>query len=148
MSGEDESGALGDLLAANTGSTLGGGGPSPLRDLSSILRDAPGHFMIDLDQAPRAIADFRHAAQAMRDLMDDANIMAANTSPPGIDAVSMNVVTEMGRWACSSEPGSLLSAMEQGSTRLEEAADALERSLRAYRQTDESSAVDPRPLEL
>lgn len=119
-----------------------------LRELSSILVSTPGHFQIDLDQAPRAIADFRHAAQALRDLMDDADILAANLNPPGLDAVSRNVVAEVGRWACGDEPGSLLSAMEQGSARLEEAADALERSLRAYRQTDEISAVNHRPLEL
>jgi hypothetical protein len=145
----DEGGGIGDLLAANTASAPlpGSGGPAQLQDLSSILQGSSAHFQIDLELAPRAIADFRHAAQAMRELMDDA-MNIATVSPPGVDAVSMNVVAEICRSASGSEPGSLRWAMEQGSMRLEEAANALERSLRTYRQADENSPVDPRPLEL
>jgi hypothetical protein len=111
-------------------------GPAPVEDLASILLDPAQHFRLDLDQAPQAIATFRQVAQEMRDLMVEA-AQLANVTPPGLDAVSINAAREIGQWAASEEPGSLRSALESGAIQLEKAADALERSLTVYRNTDE-----------
>jgi hypothetical protein len=111
-------------------------GPAPVEDLASILLDPAQHFRLDLDQAPQAIATFRQVAQEMRDLMVEA-AQLANVTPPGLDAVSVNAAKEIGQWAASEEPGSLRSALESGAIQLEKAADALERSLAVYRNTDE-----------
>jgi hypothetical protein len=110
--------------------------PMPVQDLSSILLDPAHHFQLDLDQAPKAIAAFRQAADQLRDLKDVASRLA-NVAAPGLDAVSINAVKEIGQWAVSREPGSLRSALESGALQLEKAADALERSLVTYRNTDE-----------
>jgi hypothetical protein len=64
-------------------------GPAPVRDLSSILLDPTQHFQLDLDQAPKAIAAFRQAAEGLRDLMDETHRLG-QVRPPGIDAVSIN----------------------------------------------------------
>ncbi|MGH3427202.1 MAG: hypothetical protein ACRDRI_01745 [Pseudonocardiaceae bacterium] len=122
-------------------------GPVPMRDLGSILLDPTQHFQLDLDQAPQAIAAFRHAADKMRNLMDEARRLG-NVKPPGLDAVSINAAKEISQWAVSEEPGSFQSAMESGAIQLENVANALERSLRTYRQTDESNAAQLRSREL
>lgn len=146
MSSHGDRSSIEDLLAGNTGTEPPGAAAPALRDLSSILAGAPGHFRIDLERAPRAIADFRHAAAAMRDLRDDTALLA-EFNAPGLDAVSVNVVAEIKHWAIGAEVGSLRPALEQGAARLEEAAEALERSLRVYRRTDHFPAADPTPLE-
>ena len=112
----------------------------PIHDLSSILRDPTRHFQLDLDQAPKAIAAFRQAAERLRDLMDEATRLA-NIRPPGVDAVSINAVKEMGQWAISAHPGTLQWALESGAVQMEEIADALERSLATHRITDEANAA-------
>jgi hypothetical protein len=116
------------------------GGPAPVQDLTSILLDPAHHFRLDLDQAPQAIAAFRQVAHGMRDLLVEA-AQLANVTPPGLDAVSVNAAREIGQWAVSEEPGSLRSALESGAIQLERAADALERSLAIYRNTDEVNAA-------
>jgi hypothetical protein len=122
-------------------------GLPPIQDVASILFDPAQHFRLDLDQAPQAIAAFRQVAHEMRDLVVDA-MKLANIPAPGIDAVSVNAVREIGQWAVSDEPGSLRSALESGAIRLEKAADALERSLDTHRQTDEVNAAHLSRLEL
>lgn len=97
------------------------------------------HFQIDLDQAPQAIAAFRHASEQLRDLMRDAEKLA-NIPAPGWDAVSLNAVKEIGQWAAGNEPGSLRSALESGAIELEKVATALERSVQAHRNTDDANA--------
>jgi hypothetical protein len=114
-------------------------GPAPVRDLSSILLDPAQHFQLDLDQAPKAIAAFRQAAEGLRDLMVETNQLADIRSP-GLDAVSLNAVTEIGEWASSGRPGSLRAALESGAMQLEKTANALEQSLATYRNTDEVNA--------
>ena len=115
-------------------------GPAPIQDLSSILLDPTQHFQLDLDQAPQAIAAFRQTAEDLRDLMVDA-MSLANVRAPGLDAVSINAAKEIGQWAAGADAGSLRSALESGAIQLEKAADALERSLATYRNTDEANAV-------
>ncbi|MGH3766270.1 MAG: hypothetical protein ACRDTX_14160 [Pseudonocardiaceae bacterium] len=115
-------------------------GPAPIQDLSSVLRDQADHFQLDLDQAPKAIAVFREAAQGLRDLQDDASGLV-NIRPPGLDAVSINAAKVIGQWAASTAPGSLRAALESGAMQLEQVADALERSLAVHRNTDEASAT-------
>ncbi|MBV9162647.1 MAG: hypothetical protein JO309_00190 [Pseudonocardiales bacterium] len=115
-------------------------GPAPVEDLASILLDPAQHFRLDLDQAPQAIATFRQAAHEMRDLKFEVGRLA-NVPAPGLDAVSINAAREIGQWAASEEPGSLRSALESGAIQLEKAADALERSLALYRNTDEVNAA-------
>lgn len=115
-------------------------GPAPMQDLASILGDPGQHFQLDLDQAPQTIAAFRQAAQGMRDLMDQAG-MLANVPAPGLDAVSINAAKEIGQWAASEEPGSLRWALESGAVQLDKAAKALEQSLATHRNTDEVNAA-------
>jgi hypothetical protein len=115
-------------------------GAAPIQDLPSILRDPAQHFHLDLDQAPKAIAAFRQAAEGLRDLMDDATRLV-NIRPPGVDAVSVNAAKEIGQWAVSGEPGTLQWALESGALQMEKIADALERSLVAHRNTDEANAA-------
>jgi hypothetical protein len=115
-------------------------GPVPIQDMTSILRDPAQHFQLDLDQAPKAIAAFREAAERMRKLMDDA-LRLANVPAPGLDAVSINAAKAIGHWAVSEEPGSLRWALESGAVQLEKTADALEQSLAAHRNTDEVNAA-------
>ncbi|MBV8995334.1 MAG: hypothetical protein JO287_16925 [Pseudonocardiales bacterium] len=115
-------------------------GPVPVRDLSSILLDPAQHFQLDLDQAPKAIAAFRQAAEGLRDLKREVGRLA-HIAPPGRDAVSINAAKEIGQWAVTEEPGSLRSALESGAMQLEKTADALEQSLATYRNTDELNAA-------
>jgi hypothetical protein len=122
-------------------------GPVPMQDMASILLDSTQHFRLDLDQAPQAIAAFRHVAHELRELMIEARRLG-NVEPPGTDAVSINAAKEIGQWAVSEEPGSFQSAMESGAAQLEKAADALERSLQTHRQTDEANAAPLRSREL
>lgn len=114
-------------------------GPAPIRDLSSVLFESTRHFQIDIDQVPKAIAAFRQAAEGLRDLMDDAERLSS-IRPPGLDAVSINAAKEIGRWAISEEPGSLRWAVASGAVQLEKTADALERSLATYHDTDSTNA--------
>ncbi len=114
-------------------------GPARVQDLASILGDPTQHFQLDLDQAPKAIAAFRQVAQGMRDLMDQARLLA-NVPAPGLDAVSINAAKEIGQWAASEEPGSLRWALESGAVQLDRAANALEQSLAIHRSTDEANA--------
>lgn len=144
MSESEGSGGFGEILAA--GATPGA--PSapvaaPMGDLSSILMGSPGLFQVHLEQAPQAIDAFRRAAEQMRRLWREAR-MLADISPPGLDAVSLNAVTEIGRWAVGDDSGSLRSVLDQGMRRLDEAADALERSLQTYQQADQSHGFGPR----
>jgi hypothetical protein len=97
-------------------------------------------FQLDLDQAPQAIAAFRQAAEELRDLKREASRLA-EVRAPGSDAVSINAAKEIRQWAASEEPGSLRWALESGAIELEKTADALERSVATYRNTDEASAA-------
>ncbi|MFZ0118177.1 MAG: hypothetical protein WAN20_15050 [Pseudonocardiaceae bacterium] len=115
-------------------------GPAPVQDLTSILGDSAQHFQLDLDQAPQAITAFRQVAQGMRDLMDQAGLLA-NVPAPGLDAVSINAAKEIGQWAVREEPGSLRWALESGADQLEKTAKALEQSLATYRNTDGANAA-------
>jgi hypothetical protein len=115
-------------------------GPAPIRDLSSILLDPTQHFQLDLDQAPKAIAAFREAAAGLRDLMDEAQRLG-QVSPPGVDAVSINVTKVINQWASGEEPGSFRWSLDSGAIQLEQAATALERSLAVHRNTDEANTA-------
>jgi hypothetical protein len=123
------------------------GGPAPVQDLASILGDPAQHFQLDLDQAPQAIALFRQAADRLRDLEDSA-AQLASIPAPGLDAVSINAVKEIGQWAAGNDPGSLRSALESGAVELEKVAKALEQSVQAHRNTDEANAGLLRQQEL
>ncbi|MGH3683628.1 MAG: hypothetical protein ACRDRE_21380 [Pseudonocardiaceae bacterium] len=127
-------------------------GSASLLEVASILRDftpysQAQYFQLDLDQAPQAIATFRQVAEEMRDLMYRAGRLAT-VAAPGTDAVSVNAAKEIGRWAASEEPGSLRSALESGARELEKTADALERSLTTYRNTDEANTAQLRRSQL
>jgi hypothetical protein len=114
-------------------------GPAPVRDLSSILLDPTQHFQLDLDQAPKAIAAFRQAAEGLRDLMDETHRLG-QVRPPGIDAVSINAAKVINRWA-SGGAGSLQASLESGAMQMEKVADTLEQSLTGHRNTDEANAA-------
>jgi hypothetical protein len=122
-------------------------GPAPLLDMTSILHDAAQHFQLDLDQAPQAIIAFRQAAREMRDLMYETSRLA-DIPAPGLDAVSVNAAREIGQWAIGEEPGSLRWALDSGAIQLEQAADALERSLATHQNNDEANAAHLRRSEL
>lgn len=79
----------------------------------------------------------------MRDLMLAAT-RPADVPVPGLDAVSINVAREIGRWAASDEPDWLHWALESGATQMEGSADALERSLATCRDTDQTNAAQLR----
>jgi hypothetical protein len=115
-------------------------GPAPVQDISSILLDPAQHFQLDIDQAPKAIAAFRQAAEGLRDLMVDA-MRLANVRAPGLDAVSINAAREIGQWAAKADAGSLRSTLESGAIQLEKAADALEQSLATYRNAEEANVA-------
>lgn len=131
----------------------GCGGPTPsngsasVQELDPILDGSAQHFQIDLDQAPQAITRFQQAAQDMRDLMMEAADLI-NLKAPGLDEVSINAANEISRWTSTGEPGSLLPALESGAIQLEQAAEALQRSLALHRDTDEASAAQLSRLEL
>ena len=72
--------------------------------------------------------------------MDQASRLA-DVPAPGLDAVSINAAQEIGQWAISEEPGSLLWALASGAVQLEKTADALERSLATHRNSDEVNAA-------
>lgn len=122
-------------------------GSASFQDLAPILDGSAEHFRIDLDQAPQTIARFQQAAQEMRDLMREAAELF-NVTPPGLDAVSVDAATEIRQWSVSGEPGSLLPALESGAIQLEQAAEALQRSLALHQDTDETSAAHLSRLEL
>lgn len=122
-------------------------GPAPVQDISSVLLDPAQHFQLDIDQAPKAIATFRQAAEGLRDLKREVGRLA-HIAPPGRDAVSINAAKEIGQWAVTEEPGSLRSALESGAMQLEKTADALEQSLAIYRNTDELNATHLRRTQL
>jgi hypothetical protein len=114
-------------------------GPTPIQDLTSVLHDPAQHFQLDVDQAPKAIAAFRQAAHDLRGLMDVAERLALVNSP-GLDAVSIDAAKVIGQWAAGG-PDSLHGSMESGAIEMEKVADALERSLTAHRNTDESNSA-------
>ncbi|HET9256575.1 MAG TPA: hypothetical protein VFO16_15445, partial [Pseudonocardiaceae bacterium] len=84
------------------------------------------------------------AAGELRDLLDETRRLVS-ISPPGTDAVSVNAAKVIGQWA-GGGPNSLGGALESGAMELEKAADALERSLAAHRNTDDASAARLRQL--
>jgi phosphate uptake regulator len=122
-------------------------GSAPLLDMASILEGSAQHFQLDLDQAPKAIATFRQVAHDLRILRAEARRLA-EVPAPGLDAVSINAAREIGQWAGSEDPGSLRWALASGALELEKAADALERSLATYRDTDEGNAARLRRSQL
>ncbi|MGH3833007.1 MAG: hypothetical protein ACRDRS_21640 [Pseudonocardiaceae bacterium] len=121
--------------------------PPGTQDVSSILLEGAQRFQLEPDQAPPAIANFRQAAQRMRDLMVEA-VRLTNVPAPGLDAVSLNAALEIGRWAGNDEPGSLRWALDSGAIQLEQSAEALEQSLASYQSTDEANAAQLRGSEL
>ncbi len=121
--------------------------PAPIQELTSILRDPAQHFQLDLDQAPQSIALFRQAAERLRDLKRAAGQLT-NIPAPGLDAVSINAVQEIGQWAAGNDPGSLRSALESGAIELEKVADGLELSVQAHRNIDQVNAAQLRQQEL
>jgi len=114
----------------------------PFGDGTNILRaGAVGHFRVDVDRAPQAIAAFQKAADDMRTLLKRAQDLA-NIPAPGLDAVSVNAVREMGQWAVGPD-GSLRAALLGGSARLEDAARELQRQLDAHLQAEQASTMRP-----
>lgn len=103
-----------------------------------------GSYSVDVERAPQAIADLRHAAQALKDEARNAWNLA-NITPPGLDVVSANAVRCFVD-AAVGEQGSLWLALLGAAARFESDAEKLEASLKTYLQVDEISLPTAREL--
>ena len=121
----------------------------PASDTSNVLNSTPldallsgnggtAGFSINYEQLPQAIADLEHAAKFFKNRAEVANDLAMIPAP-GADAVSLNAVAEIGKWASDSGENNLAATLRAGATQLEALAQKLREDLATYLQTDELS---------
>ncbi|MGH3900302.1 MAG: hypothetical protein ACRDTA_19075 [Pseudonocardiaceae bacterium] len=126
-SGNEWAGAASDtgnvLTGTALGALLGGSG-------------AAQGFSVDYERAPQAIADLEEAARFFTNLARDAQSLA-RVPAPGVDGVSMNAVTQIGRWASDAGVNNLEATLRAGATQLEGLAHSLREDLKTYLHVDE-----------
>ncbi len=131
MSGESRwSGATSDtgnlLDGTALGTLLGGNG-------------AAGGFSIDYERLPQAIADLEEAARFVREQAETAlRLTNIRDYPPGTDGVSLNAVTQIGKWASDDDGVNTLHAtLVNGANRLQVLAQKLREDLKTYLKVEE-----------
>ncbi|HEY3896574.1 MAG TPA: hypothetical protein VGL88_14550 [Pseudonocardiaceae bacterium] len=134
MSDEDQSSGT----AADTGNLLAG------TPLGSLL-GGPSGFSINYDRVPQAIADLEHAAEFFESRALIAERLA-NIPAPGIDGVSLNAVTEIGKWASDTGQNNLAATLHAGARQLQDLAQRLREDLKTYLDVEELNIPqDPSP---
>lgn len=118
--------------ASDTGNVLHG------TALGAVLggSGAAAGFSIDYERVPQAIADLEEAARFFRDRAEVA-LRLANIPAPGTDGVSMNAVTQIGKWASDNGTNNLYATLVAGATQLDYLAHKLREDLKTYLQVDE-----------
>jgi hypothetical protein len=134
VSDEDQSSGT----AADTGNLLAG------TPLGSLL-GGPSGFSINYDRVPQAIADLEHAAEFFESRALIAERLA-NIPAPGIDGVSLNAVTEIGKWASDTGQNNLAATLHAGARQLQDLAQRLREDLKTYLDVEELNIPqDPSP---
>ena len=124
--------------AADTGNLLAG------TPLGSLL-GGPSGFSINYDRVPQAIADLEHAARFFLNRAKVAEGLA-NIPPPGVDGVSLNAVTQIGKWASDDGENNLAATLVAGARQLEHLAYKLREDLKTYLRVEELNIPnDPSP---
>jgi hypothetical protein len=103
-----------------------------------------GGFSIHYERVPQAIADLEHAAKFFKDRAKKAHELA-NIPAPGIDGVSVNAVTQIGKWASDSGINNLEAILKAGAEQLEDLARKLREDLQTYLQVEELNIPHPNP---
>ncbi|MGH3873096.1 MAG: hypothetical protein ACRDSR_16585 [Pseudonocardiaceae bacterium] len=113
------------------------------RDTGNVLQNTAlggsgtaASFSVDYERAPQAIADLEEAAEFFRDRARKAQLLA-DIRPPGIDGVSVNAASQIGRWASDSGANNLYVTLLAGAKQLEDLACKLREDLTTYLQVDE-----------
>lgn len=122
--------------AADTGNLLAGTALGPLL--------GPSGFSINYDRVPQAIADLEHAARFFRTRAREA-LRLSSIPAPGIDGVSMNAVTQIGRWASDSGTNNLEATLLAGAKQLEDLAHKLREDLKTYLRVEELNIPKANP---
>ncbi|MGH3671036.1 MAG: hypothetical protein ACRDSH_10425 [Pseudonocardiaceae bacterium] len=136
MSSDNQwSGAAGDtgnvLDGTALGALLGGHG-------------AAAGFSIDYERVPQSIADLEHAAEFFEKKALVAESLA-RISAPGADGVSVNAVTQIGKWASDSGTNNLAATLRAGANQLRSLAHKLRDDLKTYLQVEELNIPQPSP---
>ncbi|HET9257434.1 MAG TPA: hypothetical protein VFO16_19840 [Pseudonocardiaceae bacterium] len=116
----------------DTGSVLSG---TPLGALLSDNGAAAG-FSINYEAVPQAIVDLKHAADFFRKRARDAHNLA-NIPPPGTDGVSVNAVSQIGKWASDDGQNNLEATLNTGAQQLDDLAQKLSEDLKTYLHVEE-----------
>ncbi len=127
--------------ARDTGNVLDG------TALGALLggNGAAASFAIDYERVPQAIANLEHAAEFFKDRARIAEGLA-NVPAPGADGVSINAVSQIGKWASDSGDNNLAATLRAGATQLADLAHKLREDLHAYLQVEELNIPrDPSP---
>ena len=119
---------------ADTGNVLDGSA------LGALLSNCG--FAINYERLPQAIADLEHAAAFFKDRAKKARELATIPAP-GLDGVSVNAVTQFGKWASDGGTNNLEATLVAGANQLEDLAHKLREDLRTYLQVDELNIPEP-----
>ncbi|HKR51249.1 MAG TPA: hypothetical protein VJT72_17015 [Pseudonocardiaceae bacterium] len=118
--------------ASDTGNVLEGTALDALLGGSA----AAAGFSIDYERAPQAIADLEEAARFFKDRAETA-LHLASIPAPGTDGVSVNAVTQIGRWASDSGTNNLYATLIGGAQQLNDLAHKLRDDLKTYLEVEE-----------
>jgi hypothetical protein len=124
---DEWSGAVGD-----TGNVLEG---TALGALLSGNGAAAG-FSINYERVPQSIADLEHSAKYLQSQAKVAQGLA-NIPAPGLDGVSLNAVTQIGKWASDSGANNLEANLLAGAKQLRDLAQKLREDLKTYLHVEE-----------
>lgn len=97
---------------------------------------AAAGFSINYERLPQSIADLEEAAEFFRNRAKIAESLA-KVPAPGIDGVSVNAVTQIGRWASDNGENNLAATLRAGALRVEDLARKLREDLKTYLQVEE-----------
>lgn len=118
--------------ASDTGNVLEG---TPLGALLTGNGAAAG-FSINYEGLPQAIADLE-AAAAFVDVRAKTALRLAYIRPPGIDGVSINAASQIGKWAADDGINNLHATLTSGAKQLADLAQKLREDLKTYLQVEE-----------
>ncbi len=118
--------------ASDTGNVLDS---TPLGALLTGNGAAAG-FSINYEALPQAIADLEAAAKCISREAETA-LRLADIPAPGADGVSLNAVTQIGRWAVDSGENNLYATLVAGAKQLDDLAHKLREDLKIYLQVEE-----------
>lgn len=126
--------------AADSGNLLAG---TPLDALLNGTGPGGG-FSIDYERVPQAIADLEYAAMFFEDRAKVARSLA-KISPPGVDGVSLNAATQLGKWASDDGVNNLEATLLAGAKQLKALAQTLREELKTYLGVEELNIPKPTP---